>query len=228
MTSDSKELSQACALSLTRKSKLAQSNAFLREWRNRNLMRLRFGAISAPSLGKHFVGLWTLSLADTRVSPSPVTERSRENGTPVISGLISQMEFALCDQPGASSKMSKDTLPSGSVTSSTTWDQWVTERRGDYLVRLRQVRLNLGSEYILWPTIRASEWKGCGPLGSKSHVYRLKKYYLDAVAQDRIGQTGRLNPYWCEWLMGVPNGWTESASSGTQSSLPWRRLPLEP
>lgn len=34
----------------------------------------------------------------------------------------------------------------------------------------------------------------------------------------RIG-AGPLNPQWLEWLMGFPDGWTESARSGT----PWSR-----
>ncbi len=33
----------------------------------------------------------------------------------------------------------------------------------------------------------------------------------------RIG-AGPLNPQWLEWLMGFPDGWTENAHSGTQSS----------
>lgn len=60
----------------------------------------------------------------------------------------------------------------------------------------------------LWPTPRASEWKGVGPLGSKSQDYRLAKGYLDATVQDAEQRTGALNPDWVEWLMGFPIGWT--------------------
>ena len=35
----------------------------------------------------------------------------------------------------------------------------------------------------MWPTPRAAEWKGTGPLGSSSHQYRLAKGYLDATVQ---------------------------------------------
>lgn len=71
----------------------------------------------------------------------------------------------------------------------------------------------------LWPTPRASEWKGVGPLGSKSHKHRVKKGYLDATVQE-VGQvTGQLNPTFPEYLMGYPIGWTDLNVSGTASSL---------
>lgn len=60
-----------------------------------------------------------------------------------------------------------------------------------------------------WPTPRASEWKGTGPIGSKSHDYRAAKHYLDATVQERTGESGPLNPPWVEWLMGFPIGWTD-------------------
>ena len=67
----------------------------------------------------------------------------------------------------------------------------------------------------MWPTPRASEWKGVGPLGSKSHNHRLEKGYLDACVQHREQATGKLNPAWVEWLMGFPAGWTDLSNSGT-------------
>ena len=74
------------------------------------------------------------------------------------------------------------------------------------------VRLTAGTGSGFWPTPRASEWKGVGPLGSKSHQHRLAKGYLDATVQEREGMTGKLNPEWIEWLMGFPAGWTDLSS----------------
>lgn len=64
--------------------------------------------------------------------------------------------------------------------------------------------------YNLLPTPRASEYKGTGPLGSKSHNHRLEKGYLDATIQEHGKQTGmKLQPGFAEWMMGFPPGWTD-------------------
>ena len=59
------------------------------------------------------------------------------------------------------------------------------------------------------PTPRASEYKDCGPVGSKSHKHMKDRFYLCAIAKDADMPDGKLNPTWVEWLMGVPTGWTE-------------------
>lgn len=69
---------------------------------------------------------------------------------------------------------------------------------------------------VMWPTPRASEWKGTCPLGSKSHKHRVSRGYLDATAQEVTGQTGRLNPQFVEWMMGFPVGWTDLSPLETQ------------
>lgn len=72
----------------------------------------------------------------------------------------------------------------------------------------------------LLPTPRASEWKGTGPLGSKSHAHRLSRGYLDATMQELSGATGRLSPRFVEWMMGLPDDWTlvDWKPAATQSS----------
>ena len=60
----------------------------------------------------------------------------------------------------------------------------------------------------MYPTPRASEWKGTGPLGSRSHKYRVDRQYLDATVQEMEQTTGRLNVEFVEWLMGYPIGLT--------------------
>lgn len=67
----------------------------------------------------------------------------------------------------------------------------------------------------LLPTPRASEWKGCGPKGSKSHSHWLSHFYLSAVVTD----SGKLNPTFAERMMGFPTGWTACEPSATQLSL---------
>jgi len=62
---------------------------------------------------------------------------------------------------------------------------------------------------LLYPPPRASEFKGTGPLGSRSHDHRLEHGYLDATAQEATSRSGLLNPRWVEALMGYPPGWTD-------------------
>jgi hypothetical protein len=66
----------------------------------------------------------------------------------------------------------------------------------------------LAMQVKLWPTVRASEWKGTGPLGSVSHQYRLDRKYLDATVQEQEQASGLLAADWVECLMGWPDGWT--------------------
>ena len=220
LTLDSSECSQTCAQSLMRRSKPSPAKTYLREWKAGNLMRLRSGAISSPSLGNSFLGWWTSSLEVIPVSHSVQPESELEQTTQGTSGHLYQPELRWYDPDCASSRMWKDTLHSDSEKSLQTWKALVTKRRGEYSQRLSAARLTSAKESSSWPTIRASEYKGCGPLGSKSHQHMNNRSYLCAVAQERTGQTGRLNPSWCEWLMGVPIGWTECASLATESYQP--------
>jgi|TARA_R100001086_G_scaffold232093_1_gene153087 hypothetical protein len=60
-----------------------------------------------------------------------------------------------------------------------------------------------------FPTPRASEYKDCGAVGSKSQIHMDKRSYLCAKVKDPQQPSGKLNPTWVEWLMGYPKGWTE-------------------
>lgn len=76
-----------------------------------------------------------------------------------------------------------------------------------------------GKGRALLPTPRASEWKGTGPLGSKSHLHCVSRGYLNATMQELSGTTGRLAPPFVEWMMGFPHDWTalDSEHSATPS-----------
>jgi hypothetical protein len=74
----------------------------------------------------------------------------------------------------------------------------------------------------MWPTPRASEYKDCGPVGSKSQIHMEKRDYLCAKAKDQSNPTGQLSPMWVEWLMGYQIGHTELDASAIQ----WFRFKL--
>jgi hypothetical protein len=77
--------------------------------------------------------------------------------------------------------MSKDTSPSDSEKSLESWNQSVIKARGEYSARLKSGHRTRESACLSWPTIRASEYKDTGPIGSKSHDHMLGKGYLCAV-----------------------------------------------
>ncbi len=60
-----------------------------------------------------------------------------------------------------------------------------------------------------WWTMRKSEWKSTGPLGSASYLHRVKRNYLDATVELVEKKSGILGPQWCEALMGWPEEWTD-------------------
>ena len=157
LTSDSVELSQTCAQSLMRRSKPSPAKTYLREWKAGNLMRLRSGAISSRFLGQNFLGWWTSLLAATHASLSAQQDYAKEPEMKGTCGPILQKELQFCDQVSVSLKMSKGTLPLGSVTFCNNWENWVTDRRGVYLARLNAVRATSESDYSYLPTPCANE-----------------------------------------------------------------------
>lgn len=80
---------------------------------------------------------------------------------------------------------------------------------------------SLGVAVRLWPTPRSSEWKDCGPVGSKSHSHMDQRFYLCAKAKDPNQPTGKLNPTWVEWLMGWPIGATGSEPLAMDKFRQW-------
>lgn len=72
-----------------------------------------------------------------------------------------------------------------------------------------------------WATPRTSDYKSCGPVGSKSHHHMTEKQYLCAQVKEEDQPTGHLNPTWVEWLMGWPIGWTDSKRLETDRFQQW-------
>jgi hypothetical protein len=72
-----------------------------------------------------------------------------------------------------------------------------------------------------WATPRTSDFKSCGPVGSKSHHHMTEKQYLCAQVKEEDQPTGHLNPDWTEWLMGWPIGWTDSKRLETDRFQQW-------
>jgi DNA (cytosine-5)-methyltransferase 1 len=92
----------------------------------------------------------------------------------------------------------------------------MTVSQAEHLEQVKHIRM--------FPTPRASERKGVGPIGSKSHKHMLGKSYLCTVVQEQEQTSGQLSPVWVEWLMGYPEGWTALKDSEMPSS---RKSPIK-
>jgi hypothetical protein len=178
---DSNESSQICAQSLFVRSKPTPARTWLLKWKRDSWSQHLFGRILKPSLGNHFVTEWTSSLEVTPANPSAQQEKGLEQKTQDIFGLSSQAEFGFFDPSSASLKTSKDISALDSERSLESWNQWVTKCRGEYSLRVKSAHRTNANECSSWPTIRASEYKDTGPIGSKSHDHMLGKGYLCAV-----------------------------------------------
>ena len=73
---------------------------------------------------------------------------------------------------------------------------------------------------VQWPTPRRSEYKGCGPYGSKSYKLMLDRDYLSpaVLAPDN---SGVLSPDWTAWLMGLPQNWVTLEPVSEESFAEW-------
>jgi len=159
LTSDSKAASEACAQSLMRRSKSSQSKIFLREWKAGNWTRLRSGLISSHSLGSNFTDWWTSSLAATRANLSAQQASGLEKRILGTSGLGLRTGSAFSDPESASLRTSKDISLWGCATSSTTWQEWVIERRGAYSARAKSAHHTSENGSLSWPTVQSCEAK---------------------------------------------------------------------
>ena len=196
---DSKEFCQLCAQSLTVRSKVLPVQTWSRKWKLDAWMQLLYGRTLKPSHGTSFETEWTSSLEATPVSHSAQQDNEKEKTTQDISGPGSQTEFGFSDQSSVCLKTSKGTFRWDSPQSLVTWKNLVTKRRGEYSVRLNAARPIKGSVSLSWPTVRASEHKDVGPVGSKSHRHMLGKHYLCAVVtqEEKFGPhaQGSLNTH---------------------------------
>jgi hypothetical protein len=167
---------------------------WLRKWKKDFWMKPLFSQMSQLSLGSNSLHTWLegFCLSDNRASQSQWQENEKPQKTSDGCLTLSQMEFPLCDQECSSQKMLKDssqqkcqTDQASSDTASRDWSVYIIKLRQEYSARLKSALPTSASGSSSWPTIRASEYKDTGPIGSKSHDHMLGKGYLcAAVTQD--------------------------------------------
>lgn len=154
---DCTEQSEICARSLFVRSKPSPLRTWSAKWKRDSWTQHLSGRILRPSLGQRFVTEWTSSLEATHASHSQPLESGPAKKIRGISGPGSQMVFDFSDPAAASLKTSKDISAWGCPTSSKTWQEWVTERRGAYSARLKSAHRTSASGSSSWPTVTANE-----------------------------------------------------------------------
>jgi len=100
------------------------------------------------------------------------------------------------------------------VKGSGLWPTPTTDSAQDRQKKYAQGGTPLTMAVKMWATPCSVSWKGCGQHGSKSHTADVAKSRLKGQVMEP-GNTGQLNPTWCEWLMGYPSGWTDLEDSAT-------------
>ena len=191
--SDLNEQSQICASSLMVRSKPSPARTWSQKWRRDSWTRHLSGRILKPSHHKSFVTEWTCLWPVIPASHSAQQGNDLEQKTRVTSGHTSPDQFELFAPDSVSSRMSKDTSALDSERSLESWKRSVIKRRGEYSARLKSAHRTSASGSSSWPTIRASEYKDTGPIGSKSHDHMLGKGYLCAVVTQDAWQTPTTN-----------------------------------
>jgi len=202
--------------SLMSRSKPIALQTWLRRWKPGNYHQHLYLRILKNSQRKSFETELTSLLAVTHASRFHQQESDSEQMTPGTCGRISGGTSKQFDLLESSLKTSKGTSRLDSPASSAIWKKMVMGQRGEYSQRVKLALHTKESESTSWPTPRASEYKDCGPVGSKSQIHMEKRSYLCAKVKDPNMPRGMLNPEWVEWLMGVPTGWTALGSWGME------------
>lgn len=172
LISDSNELSETCARSLTVRSKPSSARTWSLKWKRDSWTRLLYGRISSDSRSKDFTEKWISSLGATPANLGLPQGEDSERTTPDTSGHGSQKESKTVDQNSACSRTSKDTSRWDSPQSSAIWKSWVTRCRGEYSARLKSALHTKESESSSspeertgWPTPHTNCHTGPGQQG---------------------------------------------------------------
>ncbi len=191
--SDLNEQSQICASSLMARSKASPARTWLQKWKRDSWTQHLSGRILKPSHATSFATEWASLWPVIHASHFQPPGNDSAQTTLATSGHTSPDQYELFDLDYASLRMSKDTLALASEKSLESWNQSVTKRRGEYSARLKSAHRTSASASSSWPTIRASEYKDTGPIGSKRHDHMLGKGYLCAVVTQDAWQTPTTN-----------------------------------
>ena len=201
--------------SLMWKSKHSPFQTYSRKWNKGGWSQLLFTRILKPSQRTCFETKLALSLAVIPVSHLAHQEIGRAKAIPDTCGLTLGDTLNQLDLFPASLKMSKGISALDSEESLAIWNREVISQRMEYSQRLKSGHPIKERESTSWPTPTAHLAKEGGyPAEWTRNTPSLT---VEAMkAEDLPHSSGHLNPDWVEWLMGVPTGWTDLGSWGTE------------
>ena len=213
--------------SLMSRSKPTRLRTWQTRWKQGSFYLAVYGRILKPCQWSRFETELTSSLAAIHVSPLVQQESDLEKMTQDTCGLTSGDTLNQLDLFGSSLKTLKDTSVLDCEKSLATWKALVIKQRGEYSQRVKLALLTRENESTSWPTATVFDVTGGsypteivnGQWRSKHSKDRNSPWYgakLRDAVEKHENHTGKLNPDWVEWLMGVPTGWTELGSWGTE------------
>ena len=218
-TVESKEelslLGSSIESSLMWRSKPSPLRTWSLRWNRVSWIPLLFGRILKPSQHTYFEEQLTLSLAAILASRSQQQDSEKEKMIPDTCGQQSESTLKPSDQIDAFSRTSKGTYRWDSPASSVTWKKMVTEQRGGYSQRVKLAHHTKESECSLWatPTTHLAKEKAYPAEWTRNSISLTAEVHQ---VEKLPHSTGYLNPEWIEWLMGIPTGWTDLDSWGTE------------
>ncbi len=201
--------------SLMWRSKPSRLRTWSLRWKRVSWLRLLFTRILKPSQQATFVEKWTSSLEDIHANPLAYQENDLPKMTPDTCGRISSNTSEQLTLFDVSGRTSTATSIEDSKKCCPTWKQRVTEQNSAYSQRVKSVQSTKESESLSWPTPTAHIAKE----GGYPAEYNRNSPSITAVMLQREGlphSSGKMNPEYLEWMMGVPTGWTELGCWGTE------------
>jgi hypothetical protein len=162
-TSDSIELSQDLAPSVTWKTKFLRPQSWLTILKKADWMTRLFGPISRRLILARSGAELMQSWADTLASRSPSQDSGEEQKTPGTCGHTSQESLTLFGPESASLRTSVATFDWDCQKCLENSDGLATELGRAYSQRRKSAPRTEGSESLSWPTARAGDGKHGGP-----------------------------------------------------------------
>lgn len=206
--------------SVTWRGKPIARRSFRRAWKTAPWLRRLSGMTLEPSTAGRGVESWISSLRATRASrsASPAAEAGR-----MISGTCGRTSLGLFGSvlhPSLFAKTYPGTFRSDSALCAASWMRWGMALRRGFIRRERLARHTGGLDSFSWPTLMARDFGESGY--EPAAQARTSPNLAAAVRLAGDDSPGKLNPEWCEWLMGFPAGWTAFEPLETEWSR-WRR-----